>query len=410
MNMKRKIGLKKLLITAVTILLGILIISVVYFYQAVGELNNNSKIASRNTDNKSAINILVMGVDIGTPGSNDKNDPKRTDTMILIHYDKNKKEADAISIPRDTLIKLRGRNAKINAAHAVGGVRGAIDAVENLLDVGIDYYGKINYEGFREIIDSIGGVDVDIQNNMDYDDEGQNLHIHFKKGEKVHLDGKKAEEFFRWRKNNDGSGLASGDLGRIDNQHIFISKVVEKMKSPFIIFRIPSILTKLPKYVETNMSSNEILKYGYALATADNIKTQTLNGSTKYIGKASFFVYNKNKNKDIIDKLQSVSSVKGQFKNRDIGSFKIEVLNGTKKQGLASNYKRYIEDKGYKNISTGNTSSVKKSKVIVSNEVTSKQMKQIKSDFDIKSVEKSSNSNSNADVVVILGEDQEYKN
>ena len=69
-----------------------------------------------------------------------------------------------------------------------------------------------------------------------------------------------------------------------------------------------------------------------------------------------------------------------------------------------------FRSKGYKNISTGNTSSVKKSKVIVSNEVTSKQMKQIKSDFDIKSVEKSSNSNSNADVVVILGEDQEYKN
>lgn len=408
--MKRKKGLKKLLIMAVTLFLGILIISAAYFYEEVDKLNNNSKIASRSTENKSAINILVMGVDIGTLGSNCKNNPKRTDTMILIHYDKNKKEADAISIPRDTLIKLKGRNAKINAAHAVGGVRGAIDAVENLLDVGIDYYGKINYEGFREIIDAIGGVDVDIKNNMDYDDEAQNLHIHFKKGEKVHLDGKKAEEFFRWRKNNDGSGLPSGDLGRIDNQHIFISKVVEKVKSPFIIFRIPSILTKLPKYVETNMSSNEILEYGYALATADNIKTETLNGSTKYIGKASFFIYSKNKNKDIIDRLQSVSSTKGEFNNRDIRSFKVEVLNGTKKQGLASNYKRYIEDRGYKNIVTGNTTSAKKSRVIVSSEVTSKQMKQIKDDFDIKFIKKNSNSNNNADIVVILGEDQEYKN
>ncbi|KGM99016.1 LCP family protein [Clostridium botulinum] len=409
--MKRKIGFKKFFLAAFTILLGIVIISVIYFYQAVGKLNNNSKLSSNDTSNKSSINILALGVDIGTVGSTNKNDPKRTDTMILIHYDKKSKEANAISIPRDTLVKIKGRNSKINAAHATGGVEGAIDAVKKLLDVDIDYYGKINYEGFREVVDAIGGVDVKIENNMNYDDNVQNLNIHFKKGEEVHLDGKKAEEFFRWRKNNDGSGLATGDLGRIDNQHIFISKITEKMKSPFIVFRIPSLLRALPKYIETNMSSNEILKYGYALATAENISTETLKGSTRYIGKGSYFVYNKNQNREILSKLRDVHSVNSDDNSNSVKSksFKIQILNGTKKQGLASSYKKYIESKGYKNISTGNTKSSNKSRIIIGKGISSKDVENIKDNFDIDTVEKSSKGSNEFDITVILGENQEYK-
>ena len=63
-----------------------------------------------------------------------------------------------------------------------------------------------------------------IERDMDYDDDAQDLHINFKAGETVHLDGKKAEEFFRWRKNNDGTGFADGDLGRIRNQQAFIER------------------------------------------------------------------------------------------------------------------------------------------------------------------------------------------
>lgn len=408
----KKIGFKKGFLILLIILLGISIISVIYFYQAVGKLSNNTKLSSHDTSNKSSINILALGVDIGTAGSENKNDPKRTDTMMLIHYDKKSKEANVISIPRDTLVKINGKNFKINAAHARDGVEGAVRATEKLLDVHIDYYGKVNYEGFRELVDAIGGVDVKIENNMNYDDDAQNLHIHFKKGEEVHLNGKKAEEFFRWRKNNDGSGLARGDLGRIDNQHIFISKITDKMKSPFIIFRVPSILRTLPNYVETNMNSNEILKYGYALATAKEIKTETLKGNTKYIGKGSYFIYNKNQNKEVINKLRDVHSEDSDYEIDESknGSFKIQILNGTKKQGLASSYKKYIQSKGYAQISTGNTKSSSKSKIIVGYSISKKQLKSIKEDFDIDTVEKSGSMTNGFDITVILGENQEYKN
>jgi LCP family protein required for cell wall assembly len=237
-----------LLVTAIVLIFGGL-----YFYLA--SLNNSAvDLSKKGTTSKlskdeiekiastgKSFNILVMGVDVGTPGATNANDPKRTDTLIVAHYNAEDKKISLVSIPRDTLIMINNKNQKINSAHAIGGVTYAVDAVEKLLGIRIDYYGKINYEGFRKVIDAIGGLDMDITRTMDYDDPMQDLSIHFKKGTTVHLDGKKAEEFFRWRKNNDGSGFADGDLGRIENQHMFISKVMEKIKSPGIVVKIPSI-------------------------------------------------------------------------------------------------------------------------------------------------------------------------
>ncbi len=136
-----------------------------------------------------------MGVDIGDPNSKEASDPKRTDTMLVVNYNPKTKEINIVSVPRDTRVTVNGKKMKINSAHAVNGVNGAIDAVENLLGIEINNYVKVDYEGFRKIIDAIGGVEMEITRNMNYDDPSQNLHIHFQKGTTVHLDGKKAEEF-----------------------------------------------------------------------------------------------------------------------------------------------------------------------------------------------------------------------
>lgn len=401
----KKSKLLKFLILSITIIVGISIIGSVYLYAGISKIGGESKKNKDGIDDKNSANILVLGVDIGTVGSKNKNDPKRTDTIMLIHYDKINEDVEVISIPRDTLVKINGRNHKINAAHALGGVSYAVDAVEKLLNIDIDYYGKVNYEGFREVIDSIGGVDMDINNNMDYDDESQNLHIHFKKGENVHLDGKKAEEFFRWRKNNNGTGL-KGDLGRIDNQHVFISKVVEKIKSPMIITRIPSILNTLPKYCETDMSGDEIIKYGYYISKAENINMNTLKGTAKYINRISYFIYSKSKNKELLNKLYnsgSNSTGNSDYKN----NLKIEILNGTKKTGLAAKYKRHLLNKGYNNsISVGNGESTKETKILFKESLKESQKEYIKEDLNINEVEDMDDKYRNFDVVILLGEDQ----
>jgi polyisoprenyl-teichoic acid--peptidoglycan teichoic acid transferase len=281
----------------------------VYVYSYLDGFNNTklskNKIQSITAKKDEQINILAMGVDVGTVGSTDKNDPKRTDTILLINLNPKLQETNVISVPRDTLIQMNNINKKINEAHAVGGPAYLIDSVEKLLEVKINYYAKLDYEGFRKIIDCVGPVELKINNTMNYDDASQNLHIHFNKGDVVKLDGKKAEEFFRWRENNDGTGLANGDLGRIDNQHIFINKVVEKFKSPTILTKIPSILSAIPNYMETNMRADEIIKYGFMLSKMDksNIKLFTVKGDPKYINGISYVIYDENKNKDILNRL-----------------------------------------------------------------------------------------------------------
>ena len=156
------------------------------FLNSLSNKPNSSGIDPVVAEKNEPVNVLVMGVDIGTPGADEKNNRTRTDTILLMNYNPKSGEINLISIPRDTFITLNGKNEKINAAHAYGGVPYLIDAVEKLLDIKVNYYGKVDYNGFRKIVDAVGGVDMEITRRMDYDDTAQNLHIHFKKV-KLHI-------------------------------------------------------------------------------------------------------------------------------------------------------------------------------------------------------------------------------
>ncbi|MCR1973646.1 LCP family protein [Clostridium sporogenes] len=388
------------------ILLGIL----GYFY-LLG-FTNNSKLGEGKINTKKAeagepVNILVMGVDIGDPGSKEASDPKRTDTMLVVNYNPKTKNINMVSVPRDTRVTMNGKKIKINSAHAINGVNGSIAAVENLLGIEINNYAKIDYEGFRKVIDAIGGVEMDITRDMNYDDPSQNLHIHFQKGTTVHLDGKKAEEFFRWRKNNNGTGFADGDLGRIENQHKFISKVVEKVKSPSIIPKIPNILSTIPDYVETDMSPEEIIKYGYAVTKGDksSINMITLQGEAKYIGNVSYFIYDREKNRDIVYTLKSGgTSPKDNNTEIDKSEIKIKVLNGTKVNGLAADCQRKLKEMGYSNIVTGNGERRDFTKVRLKKD-SSISTGEIENYLNIPNIEKNIQSGENFDIIILLGKD-----
>ncbi|AVQ38887.1 LytR family transcriptional regulator [Clostridium botulinum] len=404
---KKRRSLKIIIILfSFIILLGIL----GYFY-LLG-FTNNSKLGEGKINTKKAeagepVNILVMGVDIGDPNSKEASDPKRTDTMLVVNYNPKTKNINMVSVPRDTRVTMNGKKIKINSAHAINGVNGSIAAVENLLGIEINNYAKIDYEGFRKVIDAIGGVEMDITRNMNYDDPSQNLHIHFQKGTTVHLDGKKAEEFFRWRKNNNGTGFADGDLGRIENQHKFISKVVEKVKSPSIIPKIPNILSTIPDYVETDMSPEEIIKYGYAVTKGDksSINMITLQGEAKYIGNVSYFIYDREKNRDIVYTLKAGgTSQKDNNTEIDKSEIKIKVLNGTKVNGLAADCERKLKEMGYSNIITGNGERRDFTKVRLKKD-SSISTGEIENYLNIPNIEKNIQSDENFDIIILLGKD-----
>jgi len=411
---KKIVNYKRVVVATITIVMTAIVLVFGCFYLYLSNLNNSAVDLSKKdstsginvekikNDGKSC-NILVMGVDVGTPGATNANDPKRTDTLILAHYNADDKKINLVSIPRDTLVSINGKNQKINAAHAIGGVRYAVAAVEALLGIQIDYYGKINYEGFDKVINAIGGVDMDITRQMDYDDPTQDLSIHFNKGTTVHMDGKKAEEFFRWRKNTDGSGFTNGDLGRIQNQHMFISKVMEKIKSPITVIKIPSILSAIKSSVETNMDANEILKYGYIFATIDNTKLSidTIKGDLKDVAGVSYVVYDDAQNEKIISELNN-----GDVQNVDKSKLKIKIINGTKTPGLASDFSTYLVENGYNKAVTENGAATSKTKISVYNG--DKSMKtDLEKDFKINNIEFLEASNEKFDIVVVLGEDHQ---
>ena len=352
------------------------------------------------------VNILLLGMDIGDPSQEDNDSIKRTDTIMVVNYNPKTDKIMTVSVPRDTLIKNGSNSVKINSAFAIGGYSKIKSEVENLLNININYMVKIDYNAFIDIVDAIGGVKMEIERNMIYDDEGQNLHINFKAGETVKLDGQKAQEFFRWRKNNDGSGFANGDLDRIQNQQKFISKVIDRCKSPLIIFRAPKIMSAIGDNVETNMSPFSIIRYALKFMTVskDDISMVTAAGVPKTINGQSFLVFDKNSNKDILSQLSSSGGSGSSDNSLAKGSIKIKILNGTKINGLAAELKTKMNNLGYTKVDTGNTELADKT-VIMTND--KNMLKIIQKDMNIKNKSKKDDKDEyrNYDVIIILGKD-----
>ena len=396
---KRRLMIMSGVLTAI---IAAIVFTVIYFYNFFGKFSTDGvSVAPNEVKAKEPVNILVLGLDIGDVNQKDNESIKRTDTIMVLHYEPKNNSASLISIPRDMLIKVNNKNNKINAAYAIGGEKLIQSQVEKLIEADINYIVKIDYEGFRALVDAVGGVEMYIERNMYYDDDAQDLHIRFNKGETVLLDGKKAEEFFRWRKNNDGTGFANGDLDRIENQHKFINKLIEKCTSPAIITNIKGILDVLPAYVKTNMSPSKIISYGLGLKDLDksNVTTATLQGDLKTIGGASYVVYNRNMNIETLGLLSGSEASNGTIKKKNL---RINILNGTRITGLASRMSENLKTKGYSAIDTGNTQERSKTIIKTSNKEIGKL---IVDDLGAGTIEDLEDNPQGYDAVILIGSD-----
>lgn len=398
--------IENLVLASIALVITFIIVFFISAFLFLGKINDNNMIKATKVSSSKPVNILLLGTDIGDPNQPENAAIKRTDTIIVLNYNPDNKKVQLVSIPRDTLIQVNGKNFKINSAYAIGGEERIKTEVEKLLSVNINYIVKIDYNAFREFIDSIGGINMPIERNMIYDDEGQNLHINFKAGETVKLDGQKAEEFFRWRKNNDGSGFANGDLDRIENQQKFISKVVKKCTSPLILFRLPSIFKALGDNIETNMSPSKIISYGFKFMRIklEEMTMKTAQGIPKTINGESFLIFDKNLNKSTITSLSSSGEDISDLSKKDVT---IKILNATKINGLAAGLKQQLNELGYTRIDTGNIEERSKSSILSNNEVI---LSMIDKDIKIGKHEEKPDKleYKDYDIVIILGKD--FKN
>lgn len=192
------------------------------------------------------LNVLVLGLDEVS---------QSTDTVLVVNFDCGKKRINILSIPRDTKVRIHGTFGKINSAYAKGGAELALNTVSSLLRIPVDSYILFDMQAFRKVIDALDGVYINIAEDMHYDDPVQNLHIHLKKGYQL-LDGKKAEQFVRYR-----WGYTGGDLGRVEAQQEFIKALISQKMNSRNISRINSIIDIAYKHIKTNIKLDDALKY-----------------------------------------------------------------------------------------------------------------------------------------------------
>ena len=282
-------------------------------------------------------NILLLGVDSNGADS-DLWVGTRTDTMIVFNIDPRTKTLNAISIPRDSKVYLpRGMGIqKINAAHAIGGVRMTIKTVEDTLGIHIDRYIMIHDDAVREIVKAMGGVDIYVEKDMHYNDYSGRLHINFTKG-KHHLTEKDAVEYLRFRHD------ALGDIGRTQRQQWFLRGLMADLQKPETIVKIPKIISVARKYIKTNMTAYEMTQYA-ALAKSfdmDNVEIAMLPGAPNKQGITSYWILDPEKTQEVIDRLI--------YRIQDVGvkeSYTASIMSSPEKELEASQLKKALENAG----------------------------------------------------------------
>ena len=235
------------------------------------------------------INVLLLGVD---------KDKTRSDVMMVVSVDPEFNTIKVLSIPRDTRVKVsETKHDKIN--HSMGYKNPeemVIKMVKQVTGMPIHYYCEISFEGFRNIIDILGGVEFDVPVDMHYEDPAQDLYIHVNKGKQV-LNGKDAEGVVRFRKS-----YATGDLGRINTQQDFLKALFEQKLQPQYIAKAPSIIKEVYEHVKTNLSVADALKYVKMLKKMDanSLSVHMLPGNSRTISGVSYFIYDEAKTKQLV--------------------------------------------------------------------------------------------------------------
>lgn len=353
----KNLAIKVMMIIGFVVLITLGIFVVTYNNSLYAKQTASSTIKVNNPLNKT---LAVFGVD---------EDGKRTDVIFVLNYNSIADKLSIISIPRDTrvewtqeqqsLIKeLKGytiRTSKLNEMTSYGDLEHirdlTINQIETLLDIQVDNYMIITLDAFRQIVDAVGGVDVDVPNitgnGLHYDDNYQGLHIHLEPGMQ-HLDGAAAEGLVRYRK-----GYAEGDVGRIKTQQIFLESFMDKVLRPSIIFKIPNILSVLKNTVTTDIKWSEVTSYLPYLTSLDkdSLECHIVPGEGKYVGNVSYYIIDKDAVPSFMESVtgDTVKTLDGTNAKKVVidQGVSIQVLNSTDVAGLARKSKDLLEGKGY---------------------------------------------------------------
>ncbi|MFB5661014.1 LCP family protein [Alteribacillus sp. HJP-4] len=224
--------------------------------------------------------VLFMGLD-----DRDSTLEGRTDAMVLATFNKDNKSVKMVSIPRDTLVNIPGHGEdKITHSHAYGGTDLAVSTVEEMFDVPVDYYVKLNFNAFIEIINALDGIEVNVPFDFtEQDSTGKHDQIALKEGEQM-LDGEEALAFVRMRKQD-----PRGDLGRGERQQEIIEALIRRSASISSIRNYDDVLQSIEKHMKMNFTFGNLISLHRYTGSIDNIDQMQLEGSDTYLGGVYYY-------------------------------------------------------------------------------------------------------------------------
>lgn len=355
----------------ITILFCILSVGGVFFAYDLILGPTDSNIETYNNDNskytptsniKDQYNFAFFGVD------NESDVNPRTDFMMIGSYNTKTNKVQLMSVPRDTLVYMpqdrindlkandvdtslfpSSGKMKLNEVNHFAtdayGTSYLLAQLEELFEVDFDFYVKFDLEGFKYLVDAIGGVPFYVPQRMYYNDPTQDLYVDLQEGYQV-LNGEQAEGVVRYRhadlQNPISEGYAMGDLDRIQVQQDFIVAFIEQLSSLSNLSKtLPGILQTAQKYCETNFKLTDLPNFLPFLTefSTDNIEMYTM----PYDFDDSYIVPKQPETDELIDQMFYSSEVVEPISSVGLD---IEVLNATYTSGLATKTAEELEANG----------------------------------------------------------------
>ncbi len=253
-------------------------------------------------DKNSSVNILILGDDsgMGRPGGRVNG---RTDIIIILHLNLDTCKGTAVTIPRDTWVNIPGHGEnKINGAHAVGGTELTIQAIEELSGLEIDNYIITDFDGFIPLIDFLGGVTIEVGEDLHDDFSG----CYLSKGVH-HLDGKNALALARNR-HRSGDGTTQGGAFAREREAAKIIVALLDQKSTFErIAAMPLFINYLVEYTWTDLSFIDILKLLPVLGQikSSDIELTGIPSWPQAVGNASAVVYDEEATAELFEEIKN---------------------------------------------------------------------------------------------------------
>lgn len=366
-----------------------------------GDLQETEKVISEPVGNE-PINTLILGSD-----ARSKKENARSDTIIILRINPSSKRVYLVSIPRDMRVRIPGYGwDKINAANAMGGPQLAVRAVEDFTGLTLHHYVEVNFEGFRKMVDKLGGVIIDVEKPLV--DRASKFGI--PAGRQL-MHGERALDYVRFRKD------AQGDFGRIERQQKFFRALIEKSFRLQSVFKLHSLITILADNTETDLTSGEMLALANLLKSIDEKKVQmiTLPGEVKRVDGRSFVIPQPEVIEEIIESVENEHSMKTAAVKGEVivqrSRLKVTVLNGCGTADIARVVAERLSRDGFKIVATANAANFDYPKTVIRYRQGRYQEAKGVAKLFIGSVLEplSQGEEGSSDVVVIVGKDYERR-